>query len=257
MNDVISPRYQMKLVKEVAIAIWAEYATYANVEHYIEKWHISYGPFGNDQNFYISRKANQSIDLENTLHSMDGEILLKIAIEMGVDTPDFIPSIPTFRNAIKSEYVTASATFEEAFRQIETHPDIAVGLVNSALESIIKEIFKDDRIQTKPKAGKTLYDLTSDLLKEFKMYPGSDIPSEIRTIGSSLLSANQGIEKLRSEKTNLHGKTKDDYIIEDSIYPYFVVNSVTTVGLFLNSYCKKKFPPVVNASISDGNDLPF
>jgi len=247
----------MKLVKEVAEAIWAEYKSYADVEHFIEKWHVTYDYYGDNQNFCICRKTNQTIDLENTLHGIDGETLLKIAIEMGVDTPDFIPSIPTFRNAIKSEYITASATFEKAFRQIETHPDIAIGLVNSALESIIKEIFKDERIKTNPKSGKTLYDLTSDLLKEFQLYPGSDIPAEIKTIGSSLLAANQGIEKLRSEKTTLHGKTKEDYIVEDSIYTYFVVNSVATVGLFLNSYYKKKFPPVVEVSINDKYDLPF
>jgi hypothetical protein len=257
MENIISPKYQMRLVKEIADVIWAEYKSYVDVEHYIEKWHISYDPFGNDQNFYISRKANQTIDLENTLHGIDGETLLKIAIELGVDTPDFIPSIPTFRNAIKSEYVTASATFEKAFRQIETHPDIAIGLVNSVLEGIIKEIFKDERIKTKPKDNKTLYDLTSDLLKEFQLYPGSDVPSEVKTIGSSLLAANKGIETLRSEKTNLHGKTNGDYIVEDSIYTYFVVNSVATVGLFLNSYYKKKFPPVVEVSINDKNDLPF
>jgi len=247
----------MKLVKEVADAIWAEYKSYVDVEHYIEKWHISYGAYDNDQNFYISRKANQTIDLENTLHGIDGETLLKIAIELGVDTPDFISSIPIFRNAIKSEYVTASLTFEKAFRQIETHPDIAIGLVNSALESIIKEIFKDKRIQTKPKDGKTLYDLTSDLLKEFQLYPGSDVPSEIKTIGSSLLAVSQGIEKLRSEKTSLHGKTNDDYIVEDSIYTYFVVNSVATVGLFLNSFYKKKFPPTVEVLKNESIDLPF
>lgn len=189
----------MKLVKEVAEAIWAEYKSYTDVEHFIRKWHVIYDYYGDNENFIICRKANQSIDLENTLHGIDGETLLKIAVELGVDTPDFIPSIPIFRNVIKSEYITASATFEKAFRQIETHPDIAIGLVNSALESIIKEIFKDERIKTKPKAGKTLYDLTSDLLREFQLYPGSDVPSEIKIIGSSLLAINKGIETLRSE----------------------------------------------------------
>ncbi len=257
MNDLISPKYQMKLVKEVAEAIWVEYKSYTDVEHFIRKWHINYDYYGDNENFSICRKANQSIDLENTLHGIDGETLLKMAIELGVDTPDFIPSIPTFRNVIKSDYITASATFEKAFKQIETHPDIAIGLANSALESIIKEIFKDERIQTKPKDNKTLYDLTSELLKEFQLYPGSDIPSEIKIIGSSLLAANKGIETLRSEKTNLHGKTNDDYIVEDSIYTYFVVNSVATVGLFLNSYYKRKFPPVENLPIFENDGLPF
>jgi len=43
-------------------------------------------------------------------------------------------------------------------------------------------------------------------------------------------------------------KRNVDYIVEDSIYTYFVVNSVATVGLFLNSYNKKKFPPADKVS---------
>ena len=259
MNDLISPKYQMKLVKDVHDAIWAEYKSYKEVLLYIEKWHVVESDWNNTwENFNIQTKPNKEIDLLATLHSIEGDLLLKIAIDMGVDTPDFIPSIPTFRNTIKSEYITASGTFEKAFKQIETHPDIAIGLANSALESIIKEIFKDDRIQTKPKDTKTLYDLTGDLLKEFQLYPGSDVPQEIKMIGSSLLAVNQGIEKLRSEKTNMHGKTNDDYVVEDSIYAYFVVNSVATVGLFLNSYYKNKFPPKkVESPVLGGSDLPF
>ncbi len=69
---------------------------------------------------------------------MDGETLIKIAIDLGVDTPDLIPSIPFFRNEIKAEYPTASQAFEKAYKEIEENPDIAIGLVNSALESIIK-----------------------------------------------------------------------------------------------------------------------
>lgn len=68
------------------------------------------------------------------------------------------------------------------------------------------------------------------------------MPIEIKTIGSSLLSISQSIEKLRSEKTNLHGKTHEDYIVTDSIYAHFVVNSVATIGLFLNSFYKNQFP---------------
>lgn len=242
MDNIISPKYQMKLISEIEKAIWDEYSSYKNVLPYIKKWHI----VGNDRNNYWENfsivEQNGTIDLLQTLHNIDSETLLKIAIDLGVDTPDFIPSIPIFRNEIKSEYKSASATFEKAFKQIEIHPEIAVGLTNSALESIIKEIFKDERIKTKPKSGKTLYDLTSELLKEFQLYPDSDMPKEIKTIGSSLLSINQSIEKLRSEKTTMHGRTSEEYIIHESLYTYFIVNSVATVGLFLNSFYKKKFP---------------
>lgn len=257
MNNDISPKYQMKLINEVSEAIWSEYRSYKDVRYYIDKWHEVEEDWNNHwENFKIALKENGEIDLLGTLHCVDGDTLIKMAVDLGVGTPDFIPAIATFRNDIKSDYKTASATFEKAFKQIETHPETAIGLANSALESIIKEIFIDDRIQLKPKPGKTLYDLTCELLKEFQFYPGSDIPKEIKIIGSSLLAVNQGIEKLRSEKTMFHGKTSEDYIIEDSVYTYFIVNSVATVGLFLNSYYKKKFP---KAFVQDDtlDDLPF
>lgn len=236
----------MKLISEIENALWNQFETskYKNVRFYIEKWHNHVnGDNYNDywENFTIYEDNNKNIDLIKTLHNIDGETLIKIAIDLGIDTPDFIASIPTFRNEIKAEYKTASSTFESAFKKIESEPNIAIGLANSALESIIKEILKDGRINSKIKNNKTLYDLTSETLKVFQYYPNSEMPDEIKTIGSSLLAISQGIEKLRSDKTDFHGKTKDDYKIDDSIYTYFVVNCVTTVGLFLNSYYKSKF----------------
>lgn len=232
MNNKISPKYHMELVKKVVEAIWTEYETYINVLFYIQKWH--YFDEEENQNFFIYYKKDKGvIDLEETLHNIDVDILLKIAIDMGVETPDFIPSIPTFKNVIKEEYSNAAATFDKAFKQIESDPDIAIGLANSALESIIKEILKDERIQTKFNNGDTLYRLTQNILKEFKLFPNSEIPEEINQIGSGLLNVCQGIEKIRSQKTKLHGKMDEDYVVDDSLYAYFIINSVATIGLFL------------------------
>ena len=259
MNDLISPKYQMHLVSSVEKAIWDEYKTYKLIRFYLSKWHKNnYEPngFNNDywENFKIVEDGGK-IDLLQTLHNMDGADLLKVAIDLGVDTPDFIPSIPTFKNELKSEFKTAYDTFTKAYKQIETDPSVAVGLANSALESIIKEILKDERISSKIKGGETLYKLTSIILKEFNI-TNDEHPIEIKTIGSSLLAISQAIEKLRSEKTDFHGKTTDDYLISDTIYTYFVVNAVATVGLFLNSYFKTRFPilkPITEVS----DDLPF
>lgn len=265
MENVLSPKYLMKLISDIESALWNQFQTskYRNVRFYIEKWHNHTDGYNfNDywENFTIFEDNNKNIDLIKTLNNIDGETLLKIAIDLGVDTPDFIPSIPTFRNEIKSEYPTASSTFESAFKKIESEPNIAIGLANSALESIIKEILKDARISSKIKNNKTLYDLTSEILKVFQVYPNSEMPLEIKTIGSSLLSISQGIEKLRSEKTDFHGKTVDDYKIEDPIYTYFVVNCVTTIGLFINSFYKTKFPkPIVENETPtiEEDDMPF
>lgn len=261
--DMISPKYQMQLVNKINEALFDLFETskYKNVELYIKKWHevdYNYNNFP-EENFEIVKKSDGNIDLLSTLHNIYGELLLKIAIDIGVETPDLIPSIPVFRNVIKAEFESASATFEKAFKQIEEHPDIAIGLANSALESILKAVLNDERIEIKDSSKKTLYDLTSEILKVFQLFPNSEMPKEIKTIGSSLLSINQSIEKLRSDKTILHGKTNDDYVVNDSLYTYFVVNSVATVGLFLDSYYKNKFPKekAEEENIIETDDLPF
>lgn len=259
MDDLVSPKYQMQLVASVEKAIWDEYKSYKQVRLYINKWYKNnFDPNGfNDnfwENFKIIERSNGEIDLTSTLHTMTGTDLLKVAIELGVDTPDFIPSIPTFKNELKSDYKTAYDTFTKAYKQIEIDPSTAVGLANSALESIIKEIMKDDRIASKINGGETLYKLTKIILKEFNL-TNDNHPVELKTIGSSLIAINQSIEKLRSEKTNFHGKTKDDYLINDTIYTYFIINTVATIGLFLNSYYKTKFPKA--AVIVTKDDLPF
>ena len=194
MTDSISPKYQMKLIKEIESAIWAQYGSYKDVRFYIDKWHVVESDWNNHwENFIITTKENGDINLSPTLHNIDGDTLIKMAIDLGVDTPDFIPSIPKFRNEIKSDYKTASSTFEKAFKQIETHPDTAIGLANSALESIIKEILKDERIKNKIKGTETLYALTTIILKEFRILSDSDLPKEIKTIANSLLAINQSI----------------------------------------------------------------
>lgn len=255
----ISPKYKMSLIKQVEAAIWTEYGSYKDVEFYIKKWHLfEEESFMKEywENFSLRFKESGGIDLSTTLHGMDDELLLKVAIDIGVDTPDFIPSIPIFRNELKLTNETALATFERAIKQIETHPDIAIGLANSALESIIKEILKDARINIVMKEKDTLYKLTESILKAFRLYPGSMVPDEIKQIGSGLISATQGIEKLRSEKTHVHGKTSDDIVISDSIYAYFIVNSVTTIGMFLFTYYKQQFPKSTKED-NKADDLTF
>ena len=256
----ISPKYQMKLIKDVETAIWEEFRTYKDVLFYIRKWHESEYSWNSEswENFAIEFKdeERQNIDLSSTLHNMNGETLLKVAIDLGVDTPDFIPSIPTFRNEIKSDYETASATFEKAFRCIESDPDTAIGLVNSALESIIKEILKDERIAVKRSSKDTLYSLAQSICKAFYNSDG-DMPIEVKTMTSSLLSLSQSVEKMRSEKTCFHGKTKDDYILDNPLYVYFVVNAVCTVALFLMSFYKAKYKPLSPIEEAEDLDLPF
>lgn len=254
----------MDLEVQIKDKLFEQYRSYDNVEQYLAKWHeLRWEDInGRDENFAIIYFNNEKIDVVRTIANIDGETKLKIAIDLGIDTPDFIPSIPTFRNAIKSDYVSAHASFEKAFSEIEEHPDIAIGLANSALESIIKQILKDEVFTIVVSERDTLYDLTQKILREFKLFPDKSMPEEIKQIGSSLLKANQGIEKLRSSKTKFHGGTTDDYVVDDPMYAYFVVNSIITVGLFLDSFYKKHYKKIEvdssqNNTMEEDDDLPF
>ncbi len=82
------------------------------------------------------------------------------------------------------------------------------------------------------------------------------MPKEIKIIGNSLLSINKSIEQLRSKRTKFHGNND---LIYDSMYGYFIINSVATIGLFLISFYRKNFD-IINANsdiIEDDIEIPF
>lgn len=259
--DKISPSYQMKLVQAINDKLFELYRSYNEVEHYLRKWYESDG-YGDWENFHFATKMTKEnqpkIDTPTTLHSMDGELLLKIAIDLGLETPDFIPSIPTFKNELKSNYETASQTFEKAYISVESDPDLAVALAYSALESISKEILNDNRVTISYDRKLTLPKLITTICKSFKLID-ENIPVELKTIGSSLINIAKAIEDIRSDKTKAHGQTDNDYYIQDSLYSKFIINSVASVGLFLLNFYKEKYPErvVETDSTLDDNDLPF
>ena len=123
--------------------------------------------------------------MKKTLHQIDGETLLKIAIDLGLDTPDFIPSNPMFKNELKSSFETAAQTFEKAYCNVEKDPSLAIGLANSALESIIKAILKDKRVSIQYNNRDTLSTLIKNIFKSFNIYKDLSSPKEIRSIASS------------------------------------------------------------------------
>ena len=259
MNNKISPKYQMGIIQDINDKLYELYKSYEDVENYIEKWQEVYDDFGN-VNFYMQYKdeEHKKIDLKKTLHQIDGETLLKIAIDLGVATPDFIPSIPTFKNELKSSFETAAQIFDKAYSNVEKDPSLAISLANSALESIIKTILKDTRIPIQHNDNDTLSSLIKCICKAFHINTDASCPKEIRTIASSLISCCTAVEDIRSNKTEVHGKTEDDFIIHDPLCAYFIVNAVSTIGLFMLNYYKYRYPVINNVTpVCDYNDLPF
>lgn len=261
MIESISPKYQMDIVQKINDSLFKQFTSYENVEAYLNKWHQvehdDFNYFWENFQFYYRDEAKKKIDAAKTLHNVDGETLLKIAIDLGIETPDYIPSVPTFKNELKSSYEIASLTFEKAFRNVETDPSLAIGLANSALESIIKEILKDSRINVTWSEKDTLTKLVGNICKVFGFQSNGKFPTEIKTLASSLISAGQAIENLRSDKTEFHGKTDGDLMITDAVYAYFVVNATTTVGLFLLNFYKSNYPPIVKSEVTLDDEIPF
>lgn len=251
----------MKIVQNINDKLYELFKSYDDVEAYVEKWREVYDNFGN-ANFYIQYKDEErkKIDLKRTLHQVDGETLLKMAIDLGIETPDFIPSVPMFKNELKSSYETAAQTFEKAYCNVEKDPNLAIGLANSALESIFKEILKDERLQIQYDSRDTTSKLVKNICKAFRLDNEDSLPQEVQAIAKYLIACSNAIEDLRSTKTEMHGKTQNDFIIKDPMCAYLVVNAVSTVGLFLLNYYKGKYPPQVNNTLSEfdpDDDLPF
>mgnify|MGYP000879003367 FL=1 len=261
MIESISPKYQMDIVQKINDSLFKQFTSYENVEAYLNKWHQEehddFNYFWENFHIYYRDEAKKKIDASKTLHNVDGETLLKIAIDLGIETPDYIPSVPTFKNELKSSYETASLTFEKAFRNVETDPSLAIGLANSALESIIKEILKDSKINVTWSEKETLTKLIGNICKAFGLQSNENLPKEIKTLASSLINAGKAIEDLRSGKTEFHGKTDGDLMIKDAVYAYFVVNATTTVGLFLLNFYKSKYLPVIKPEVISDDELPF
>lgn len=231
----------MELVSKVYKKLYELFKDDVNL--YIKKWHKE--EKNGQENFHIftqNQFGQKYIDLKKTLGRMPCELLIKMAIEIGIDTPNFIPAIPIYRNELKANYTNARQIFESALKKVESEPDVAVGLANSALESVIKEILTDDRFSGCCNEKDTLSKQIENICKAFNIEPNNTIPKEIRDIASGLMKVSKSIEDIRSTKSSFHGKTNNDYIISESNMAYFIVNATTTVGLFLLSYYKENFP---------------
>lgn len=123
--DSISPKYLMDITQKINDRLYEMYKSDGDVQYYVKYWQEEYDECGNS-NFYIQYQTDdrERIDVKKTLHNVDGETLLKMAIDLGLETPDFIPSIPSFKNELKSSYKTAAQTFEKAWqesRSLEYH----------------------------------------------------------------------------------------------------------------------------------------
>lgn len=263
----LRPTYKMKLIAEINKKIFDEYQTYIAVEAYIREFLeiTGYDNWNNEDeyNFNIYFKKDKTgkdvIDLVKTLTNMPQDDLLRVAVDIGIAVPMVLPAFPTFVRKLTPEETGisyAKEMFDKAYSLVLEDPAQAIGLANSTLETIIKHILQDSRSKIRYNKKDTLYELTKTILKEFKFFPTPELQENIKKIGSSLLCISSEIENLRSDKTFSHGKQKGDYVINDSLFSIFIINSIATVGLFIISFFEEQYGKL-KPEIDLEEDIPF
>jgi hypothetical protein len=270
----ISPKYLMELIPKIENVLWgmSDKAKYQTVRRYIEKFHKEWHDWndsGENFHIYYNDENNKNIDLAETLHRMPSDLVIKIAINLGIDTPGFIPVVPKFKNVLNDQNQNAFQNFERATKNVYENPDEAVSLAFSTLEGIIKTILADDSFQENVEKfkNKSLAKIVSSIVNEFGFDDKIKCPPELVTIASQLRSLGKTIEDLRSDKTSAHGKAQDEYILDDPLWASFIVNTSASLGLFLWEYYEKKYKPnkpsstVLEGDIGDTpinlDDIPF
>lgn len=252
-ETIISPTVMIDLVGRIENTLWDKYKTYRDVLRYVTRWQEEDGDYNDTwYNFEIIKKNdNEKIDLSATLDAMGDELLFQIAVDLGIEVPGLIYAVPEIKGILSSKYEDVGRTFNKAFEKVYSEPAISIQMASSALERIIKKICKDPRIKG-CNSKDTLYKLTEHILKEFKYFPDNKLDKNIRNIGSGLIKVTQAIEAIRSNNTEVHGT--EDEIINDPIYAMFVINAVSTAGLFLLNFYLGHYPEE-NNSLDD--KIPF
>jgi hypothetical protein len=261
---VVSPKQMINIIDKIEKALWVEYPSYQNVERYLSRWEYleyDYDYYGSDRivSVCIEYKPDKKIDVKRTLDKLPYDLLFKIAVDLNVEIPELIYSVAEIKGILASQYENASDTFLRAYQKIYSDPDVAISMANSALEQIIKKICDDNRLKS-CNSKDTSKKLIEHILKEFNFHPSEKtLQDNIRNLGSQIISIVNSIENIRSQHTTAHGV---DFKVNDPIYASLVINSVSTVGLFLLNYYEKhyknqKIELNTNRYCEIDDDIPF
>lgn len=229
--EKISPLYMQRLKNRVESALWDLFneSKYRQVEEYVRRWHEDDGNLW--ENFFVYEKEDH-IDLGRTLAEMPNDILIKMAADIGIETPGLLPCIPMMKNILRETNANAYANFERAVRNVYDYPDQSVALAASTLEGVFKTIIQNVNQDASVK-NLSLSKLTSRVVKDLVGSCDSSTPQEVKTLASQLQGLGDTIDNLRSDKSTAHGKAPNEYVVDDSLWAETVVNVSATLGIFL------------------------
>ncbi len=258
--SIISKSAITDIAKQIEKTLEDKYGAYSygDIEWYISRWQETYYDWKEitGYNFeIIIIDGTDSIHTMKTLQQMSNELLLKIAVDLGIEIPGLMYSVAEIKGILNDRYKDIGKQFEDACKEVYSAPDRAISEITTALESLLAEICKDESIENcDPKAG--IYELTKHVLEQLGFLPDKKLNDRIRSLGTGLLKSVQIIGEIRNKHTKVHRKS--DEIITESFYAVFVVNSVATIGLFLLNYYEKHYKPNNPPSQSlEDDEIPF
>lgn len=256
----ISPAYITDLKMKLGQKIWDKYGSYKSVKLFLVSSVVE-GGWNEPDSFRIFYQddGENKVDVEKTVLYLPPYETIKMAIDLGINTPGFLPAIPKFKNILKDNNQTAYQNFERAVKNVYENPDQAVLLASSTLEGLIKTILADDSFQSKAAEirNKPLNKLVIALVNEFGFDGQTKCPKELTTIASQLRGLGKSIDDLRSDKSTAHGKAHDEYVVDDPLWAGFIVNTSASLGLFLWEYFEKKYKPTTQELKSVIDDQPI
>ena len=262
----VSPAFVTDIKMKLGQRIWEKYQSYRNVKLFLVSSVVEGGWNEPDsfQVFYQDEEQNR-VDVEKTVLYMSPYETIKIAIDLGIETPGFLPSISKFKNVLKDENQSAFQNFDRATKNVYENPDQAVSLAASTLEGIIKTILADESFAEIKTKNPSLTKLVNQLVKEFGFNDSTKCPPELITIATQLRGLGGSIDDMRSDKSTAHGKSHTEYVVDDPLWAALIVNSSASLGLFLWEYYEKKYRParskedaeVDNDEPIDLSEIPF
>lgn len=248
----ISPLYMQKLKGRIEEAFWNLFdkSKYRQIEEYLKRWHIGEGFY---ENFCIYHQDDH-IDLSLTLSEIPNDILIRIAADIGVETPGILPCIPTMKNILNHNNTNAYTNFERAIKNVYDNPDQSVALAASTLEGIFKTIIASLDVEGS-KTNPSLSELTNKVVKNLIGSCDPEAPREIKTLAGNLRALGNTIDDLRSDKSTAHGKAEGEYVVDDELWAETVVNTTATLGILLWRLFERKNMQEDQGRIAD--ELPF
>lgn len=295
-NLFLSPLYKIQLIKSIVSNIYnnpvlqdtenlmleQNFVSEECIYHYFNSWREKTSYLREiDDSFNCETYVKQfykfelhtrksKLDVNATLHCIqDDDILLRIAIDLGVDTPYFIPTISNIKNMLKEEINQSNILhdFERAMKDVHDRPYESVKASHRVLTGVCAFINQKFNIIEEHSDNKTV-EHTLNVLKisrktiEQLLQNNHDHTYKnckeyfdaIANISSSCQTIANNIGTLRDKYAKSHKALDHHYVIDDANIAYFAINVCSSLSWFLWSLYMQNNKPDDSTNNIDNNE---